>query len=216
MPFKALKHRLLCQLLDIKVLHLPFTILDLHWKSIVRNAYFIVESPTYETDYISIFPRIPRDTACAQTLIIQSYWTLYADIWLAVSLSSSVCFRYMMRNNIKKEKMNTTKDMTEILCKFACSLCYSSFCSFVRPAQNLKLIYLYLYKYENVCVFVCLSVHVLLGHFETDWETLWHKLAFCSWECSKTIIFLKMWFLKDCLPFFYISLRFLCKCDERL
>ena len=34
---------------------------------------------------------------------------------------------------------------------------------------------LYLYKYENVC----LSAHVFLGHFETDWETLWHKAAFC-------------------------------------
>ena len=56
-----------------------------------------------------------------------------------------------------------------------------------------KKINVYLYKYDNVC----LSVHVsVLGHFETDLETLWHKLASCSWECSKTIIFLQMLFLE--------------------
>ena len=41
----------------------------------------------------------------------------------------------------------------------------------------------------SVCLFVCLSVHVFLDHFETDWESLCHKLASCSWVCSKTIIF---------------------------
>ena len=54
----------------------------------------------------------------------------------------------------------------------------------------------------SVCLFVCLLFHVFLGHFETDWETLWHKLAFSSWECSKTIIFFKMLFFKELLPFF--------------
>ena len=39
--------------------------------------------------------------------------------------------------------------------------------------------YLYLYKYEmSVCLFVCLSVHVFLGHFKNYWETLWHQAAF--------------------------------------
>ena len=75
---------------------------------------------------------------------------------------------------------------------------------------------LYLYKYENVCLFVCLSVHVFLDHSETDSETLWHKLASCSLECSKTILFLKMLLFKELLPFFYISLIFLCKFEERL
>ena len=40
-------------------------------------------------------------------------------------------------------------------------------------------LYLYLYKYENVCLFVCLSVclfaHVFLGRFETDLDTLGTK-----------------------------------------
>ena len=70
--------------------------------------------------------------------------------------------------------------------------------------------------YINTKMSVCLSVHVFLGHFETDWETLCHKLAFCSRECSKTIIFFKMLFFKELLPFFYISLRFLCNFEERL
>ena len=48
--------------------------------------------------------------------------------------------------------------------------------------QNIDIVMynnLYLYKYENVC----LSAHVFLGHFETDWATFWHKLAYCSWMC---------------------------------
>ena len=57
-----------------------------------------------------------------------------------------------------------------------------------------------------VCSF-CLSVHVILGDFETDWETLWHIVAFCSWECSQTIIFLLILFSKELFPFLYISLR---------
>ena len=32
--------------------------------------------------------------------------------------------------------------------------------------------YLYLYKYENVCLSVCLFVQLFLGHFETDGDTL--------------------------------------------
>ena len=78
--------------------------------------------------------------------------------------------------------------------------------------------YLYLYKYENVCLFICLSVHVFLGHFETDRDSLWHKLFFsCFWECSKTIIYIFLnSIFKELLPFFYISLRFLCKFEERL
>ena len=76
---------------------------------------------------------------------------------------------------------------------------------------------LYLYKYEMfVCLFVCLFVHVFLGHFETDWDTLWHKVAFRPRMSSKTIKFQKKLFFAELLPFFYISLRFLCKFEERL
>ena len=37
---------------------------------------------------------------------------------------------------------------------------------------------LYLYKYENVCVSVCLSVRVFLGHLESNLDTLCIKLPF--------------------------------------
>ena len=55
---------------------------------------------------------------------------------------------------------------------------------------------LYLYKYENVCVyvcvcvFVCLFVSVFLGHFETNWDSLWHKVAIYPRKCSNTKIYL--------------------------
>ena len=45
-----------------------------------------------------------------------------------------------------------------------------------------------------VCLFVSLSV--FLGHFETNKNTFWHKVAFNSRKSYKTIIFLKMYFLK--------------------
>ena len=67
-----------------------------------------------------------------------------------------------------------------------------------------------------VCLFVCLSVHVFLGHFKTDWNSLWHKVAFYSWEWSKAILVFKIWFFTELLPLFYISLRFLCNFEEEL
>ena len=66
---------------------------------------------------------------------------------------------------------------------------------------------LYYYKYENVC----LSVHLFLCQFKTDWDTLWHKVALCSWEGSKTTIFGKTKQKLELFPFFHISLRFLFK-----
>ena len=75
---------------------------------------------------------------------------------------------------------------------------------------------LYLYKYENVCLSVCLFVHVFLGHFETDWETPWHEVSIWTRKETKTIKFQKELFFAELLPFFYISLRFLCKFEERL
>ena len=33
---------------------------------------------------------------------------------------------------------------------------------------------LYLYKNENVCV----CTLFFLGHFETDWDTIWHTVSF--------------------------------------
>ena len=62
---------------------------------------------------------------------------------------------------------------------------------------------------------VCVCVHFFLGNFETDCDTLWHKVAFWPWEGSKTIIFKKCTFCRV-IALFYISLRFLSKFEERL
>ena len=63
---------------------------------------------------------------------------------------------------------------------------------------------------------VCVFVRLFLGHFVTDWETLWHTVAYRPRMSSKTIKFQKRLFFAELLPFFYISLRFLCKFEERL
>ena len=47
-----------------------------------------------------------------------------------------------------------------------------------------------------------------LGHFETDWETRWHTVAYRPRMSSKTIKFLKVIF-RRVIALFYISLRFL-------
>ena len=41
----------------------------------------------------------------------------------------------------------------------------------------------------SVCLCVCLCVRFFLGHFETDWDALWHTVSFWPWAGSKTIIF---------------------------
>ena len=79
-----------------------------------------------------------------------------------------------------------------------------------------EILYLYLYKYENVCLSVCVFLRVFLCHLKSDWETFWHKAAFRPRMSSKTIKFQKQLFFAELLPFFYISLRFLCKFEERL
>ena len=53
---------------------------------------------------------------------------------------------------------------------------------------------MHIFTYINTKMSVCLLVRDFLGHFETDLETIWHKVAFCFWYCSKTIVFLKMLF----------------------
>ena len=40
------------------------------------------------------------------------------------------------------------------------------------------------------CVFVCLFVRVFLGHLESDWDTLWHKVGFYPWGGFNTKIYL--------------------------
>ena len=45
--------------------------------------------------------------------------------------------------------------------------------------------------YINTKMSAVLSVHVFLGHFETDWKIPWQKLAYFFWECSKAITFYK-------------------------
>ena len=44
---------------------------------------------------------------------------------------------------------------------------------------------LYYYKYVNVYLSVCLFVHLFIGHFESDLDALWHKVAFYPWKVSK-------------------------------
>ena len=68
----------------------------------------------------------------------------------------------------------------------------------------------------SVCVSVCVCIRVFLGHLEPDWDILWYKVALCFRNGSKTIKFQKKLFFAELLPFFYISLRFLCKFEERL
>ena len=51
--------------------------------------------------------------------------------------------------------------------------------------------------YINTKMFVCLFVHVFLGHFETDWGTLWYKVAFYSGKGSKTKILNKKQIFKN-------------------
>ena len=63
---------------------------------------------------------------------------------------------------------------------------------------------------------MCVCFRVFLGHLESDWDTLWHKWALMPRNGSKTIKFQKKLFSAELLPFFYISLKFLCKCEERL
>ena len=52
-----------------------------------------------------------------------------------------------------------------------------------------------------VCVCVCVRVRVFLGQFESDWDTLWHKVAYRPRMGSKTIILNKGIFA-ELLPFF--------------
>ena len=42
----------------------------------------------------------------------------------------------------------------------------------LRDHYLFLMLYLYLNKYDNVCV------HLFLGHYETDWDPLWHNVAF--------------------------------------
>ena len=37
---------------------------------------------------------------------------------------------------------------------------------------------LYLYRSENMCVCVCVCIRVFLSHLESDWDNLWHNVAF--------------------------------------
>ena len=64
---------------------------------------------------------------------------------------------------------------------------------------------LYLYKYENVCLCVCVCVcfRVFLGHLQSDWDTLWPKVAFWPRNGSKTIIFQKKFFFRVIALFLY-------------
>ena len=70
--------------------------------------------------------------------------------------------------------------------------------------------------YQIIYVFVWVCFPFFLGHLESDGDTLWHECALWPRNGSKTIKFQKKLFSAELLPFFYISLRFLCKFEERL
>ena len=75
---------------------------------------------------------------------------------------------------------------------------------------------LYLYKYDNVCLSVC-----LYGFFSAiskpNGKPFGIQLLIDRPQMSsKTIKFQKKLFLAELLPFFYISFRFLCKFGEQL
>ena len=84
-----------------------------------------------------------------------------------------------------------------------------------KEVRILNLQYLFS-TYINMKMSVCLFVRIFLGHLESDWDTLWQKVGFRPRKGSKTIKFQKKLFSAELLPFFYISLRFLCKFEERL
>ena len=53
-----------------------------------------------------------------------------------------------------------------------------------------------------MCVCLCVCVRIFLGHLESDWDTLWHKVAFSPRMGSKTIkFFLKSYFSQSYCPF---------------
>ena len=52
-----------------------------------------------------------------------------------------------------------------------------------------------------VCVSVCVSVRVFLGHLESDWDTLWHKVSFRPRMSSKTKKIKKSYFPQSYCPF---------------
>ena len=73
------------------------------------------------------------------------------------------------------------------------------------------LFHLYLYKYENVCLSVCVFVRVFLGNLESDLETLWHKVAFRPRMSSITIKFQKIYFRRVIALFFFFFFSFFIK-----
>ena len=64
----------------------------------------------------------------------------------------------------------------------------------------------YLYLYTKMCV--CLPVRVFLGHFESDWDTLWHKVAFWHRKGSKTMKFQKKVIFRRVIALFLYFLKF--------
>ena len=50
-----------------------------------------------------------------------------------------------------------------------------------------------IYIIINMKLSICLLVHLFSCHFETNFDVLWHKVAFCFREGSKTTIFGKTW-----------------------
>ena len=56
--------------------------------------------------------------------------------------------------------------------------------------QKKSVLILKICSYIDTKKFVCLSVQRFLSQFEPDWDSVWHKVAIWSRECSNTKLFL--------------------------
>ena len=56
------------------------------------------------------------------------------------------------------------------------------------------------YINTKMCLCVCVSVRVFLGHLGSDWDTLWYKCALMPRNGSKTIKFQKKFFPQSYCP----------------
>ena len=67
--------------------------------------------------------------------------------------------------------------------------CYCLFCLYNSGNRQVAASPVAYQLYERVLISTIIntdiSVHLFLGHVETDLHARWHKVAFCSWKVSK-------------------------------
>ena len=85
----------------------------------------------------------------------------------------------------------------------------------------IEVAHLYIYKYEDVCMCLCVCVCLFVfSRFSRPFGIrLGCPLAQMCFDASKWFLnnnISKKIFSAELMPFFYISLRFLCKFEERL